>query len=367
MPGGSNKPSAFDNVELQPDPVANTTGDNNENGNVDNPDNTDPDGGSTQNVNTVLPARVEYSYDYCEDFAGIDVFINAYDEDGNVLWTNEYPKIAVGQYETVTEIGLRDELYYIVINGTLFAFDAYTGNTSWSVDNVGASCCWVFDGDVLYIAGYEGPALVAIDNNGKEIHRYDQFTNKEAQDYFWASDLFFDGMDLIKVYYNSYIPLVVDPKTGEAYPVDLEGCKYEELATRDWELTFYSSSEDLDFTYLADITGECSIEIDDEYNVSFHFSDKDRELSCDYVPCYFLPHDLFEGIDNYFYGSWNLQGKVDEHNTIAMQLSAPDTLNMLWFTTDENGDPAEFYSFEFMDAEILQYHKDKLELNNQGK
>ena len=46
-------------------------------------------------------------------------------------------------------------------------------------------------------------------------------------------------------------------------------------------------------------------------------------------------------------------------------MTEPDTLEMIWFVSD--GANKEFYKFDFMDAQLLQYYQDKLELNNQNK
>ena len=107
------------------------------------------------------------------------------------------------------------------------------------------------------------------------------------------------------------------------------------------------------------------MEIFDGYYVSFHFQDKDIDLNADYVKGYFRPNDLYDGVRDDYYGKWVLEGEVDPWNSFAMQMTEPDTLEMIWFVSD--GYDTEFYKFDFMDAQLLQYYQDKLELNNQNK
>ena len=48
-------------------------------------------------------------------------------------------------------------------------------------------------------------------------------------------------------------------------------------------------------------------------------------------------------------------------------MSDPDTLNLVWFRKDADGNDLGCMSFEVMDEELLQYYQDKLNLNNQNK
>ena len=318
--------------------------------------------------NTVYPDHFFSWHETHEDFPSMDVHVSGIDGNGNTIWERVFPDINIGQYDMYTDLFFMNDDYLIVVDGTLYAINCYTGLTDWSVENVGYSCSYAFKDNSVYITGYEGPALVVIDANGNVVHRYDQFTNaNDLGDYYWACDLFFEDEKLYKKYDSSNFCLLVNPRTGEAIPEEFsEGSeeKFEELL-REWEFGHYQGRTDLECTYAKDITGECTLEIDEGYYVSFHFQDKDIDLNADYVKGYFRPRDLYDGVRDDFYGEWVLEGEVDPWNSFAMQMTEPDTLEMIWFVSD--GANNEFYKFEFGDAEILQYYKDKLELNNQNK
>lgn len=318
--------------------------------------------------NTVLPDHYYTWHETNEDFPSMNIHVSGEDGKGKVIWERVFPDVNIGQYDTYTDLFFMNDDYLIVVDGTLYAINCYTGLTDWSVEYVGASCSYAFKDNTLYITGYEGPALVVIDANGNVVHRYDQFTNaNDIGEYYWACDLYFEDDKLIKKYDSSNICLIVNPRTGEAVPETFEEGseeKFEKLL-REWEFGHYQGRTDLESTYAKDITGECTLEIFDGYYVSFHFQDKDIDLNADYVKGYFRPNDLYDGVRDDYYGKWVLEGEVDPWNSFAMQMTEPDTLEMIWFVSD--GYDTDFYKFDFMDAQLLQYYQDKLELNNQNK
>ena len=318
--------------------------------------------------NTVLPDHYYTWHETNEDFPSMNIHVSGEDGNGKVIWERVFPDVNIGQYDTYTDLFFMNDDYLIVVDGTLYAINCYTGLTDWSVEYVGASCSYAFKDNTLYITGYEGPALVVIDANGNVVHRYDQFTNaNDIGEYYWACDLYFEDDKLIKKYDSSNICLIVNPRTGEAVPETFEEGseeKFEKLL-REWEFGHYQGRTDLESTYAKDITGECTLEIFDGYYVSFHFQDKDIDLNADYVKGYFRPNDLYDGVRDDYYGKWVLEGEVDPWNSFAMQMTEPDTLEMIWFVSD--GYDTEFYKFDFMDAQLLKYYQDKLELNNQNK
>ena len=371
-------------VDQQPDPIKDN---NNEHANItdtDKPDTNNEDGSEpgTETLassdlnefdtvapdNTVFPEHL-YTWDEThEDFPSMDVHVSGADKNDEVIWERVFPDINIGQYDMYTDMFFIDDYYTIVVDGTLYAINCYTGMTEWSVDRVGYSCSYTYKDNNLYITGVEGPALVVIDSSGNEVYRYDSFTNaNDLGDYYWACDLFFEDGKLYKKYDSTNFCLLINPRTGEAIPEEFaEGSeeKFEKLL-REWEFGNYQGRTDLESTFAADITGECELEIHDGYYVTFHFEDKDIKLDADYVKGYFRPKDLYDGVRDDFYGEWILECEVDPCNYFAMQMTEPDTLEMMWFVTDGSS-PLEFYKFEFMDAQLLQYYKDKLELNNKN-
>ena len=374
-------------VNQEPDPIKENTGNDINVPDTDDPeaDNTDPvadpdpdtyDGHDDLNEfdivdenNTEYPSSYYLWHESIESKAAIDVHFQACDKNEDVLWERVFPEIMVGQYDSYTMIYEIKDNFYLVVDGTLYAINVYTGLTSWKVDYVGSSCSFDVKDNVLYITGYEGPALVVIDEDGNVLHRYETFTNaNDLGEYFWACDLFFEDDTLIKKYDSSSFCLVVDPETGEAYPEEFEPGSEEqfEKLKREWEFGHYQRKTEDFITYAKDITGECEFEIYDDYYVTFNFEDRDLKLNADFVKGYLRPRDLYDGVRDDFYGEWILECEVDPWNSFAMQMTEPDKLEVMWFVT--NGSTLlDFYKFEFDDAELMQYYRDKLELNSQNK
>lgn len=333
-----------------------------------NPDEGDGKDGDVQIDVSIIPTTIEVSYEVRSDVAGVDITVDAKDENAKTLWKKSFEKVMVGQYDTHTVIGPKNTNYYIVVSGTLYCLNICTGDELWTVDTVGASCAWDFDDkDNLYIAGYDGPALVVIDKNGKELHRYDQIKNKvEYQDFYWVSGLYYEDGKVRCTYDSSPLCLIIDPETGEGSGEEFGEIKIERI-DRKWKMLNYYSNTDKDTHFAAELDGECTISITDDYYFTFSYSNGNDKYDCSYVSCCLRPFDLFEGISDYYYGVWTLECKADECNSFAYQMSDPDTLNLLWFRKDADGNDLGYMSFEFMDEELLQYYQDKLKLDNQNK
>ena len=350
---GSN-PSPFDNAGGELDPVKPLTG----NDQSSNP-------GDTQIDIIKVPASVEVTYEVRDDSAAVDITVTAIDDAGEAIWRKTFEKVMVGQYDSHTAIGIVDKGYYIVVAGTLYCLGLYSGDEIWSVEGVGASCSWDFDDqDNLYIAGYEGPRLAVIDKKGNVVNKYDSLKNADDfQDYYWTSGLYYEDGKVRCTYDSTYTCLIIDPATGIASEEEFGEINISGV-TKKWDLNHYASDKDRDTHFASELDGQCTLSISDGYYLTFSYANGDDKYECSYVSCYLRPFDLFEGIRDDYYGVWTFEGKADDQNSFAFQMSEPDTLNLLWFRKDENGNDIGYMSFEFMDAEVLQYYHDKLELNN---
>ena len=81
----------------------------------------------------------------------------------------------------------------------------------------------------------------------------------------------------------------------------------------------------------------------------------------------FRPIDLYDGVRDDYYGVWTGECSEwdDPNNSFAFQMTDPDTLEMIWFTYDDDGNPGDYYTIvRFFNAELLKYYQDKLNLNN---
>lgn len=371
--GGKVDPSLFNDANLTDDPVIGDGGNvtdlpaNNDNG--DNTNNNTGDNGNDAATSNVLPSSMQYTYKSLDQSAEYIDIINAYDENDNILWTYESDPIGVGQYDNTTDIGVRDSGYYIVEKGTLNCTDIYTGKIKWSnSDGVGASCSYCFDDDdTIYICGYEGPALVVIDKDGNTLKYYGTLTRTDGTDeLYWASGLFFDydGKTLLKTFDNSSFRYVVDIDNGTIHQEEFEGEVNWNEITGDFTMTRWSCSDGRDNQSCED---KFEITITDDYYMTLkHININGSEDEFEYMPIIFHPGNLYDGQSDYYYGKWVGECKVwnDRYNSFAFTMTDPNTLEVIWFTYDDAGEPLDYYIISFFDSELLQYYKDVQDLRN---
>lgn len=348
-----------------------TTGD--DKGDVTDTNTTDNNEGNIEPETGVPPYWYEFDYTNTEN-ASVIGHITAYDTDDNILWEYYTGEIMVGQYDNLQEIGERDNGYYFVADGVLFCLSKYSGRVLWLYDKhngVGASCSYAFDEDgTIYIGGYEGPRLAVIDKDGKELYYYTHDTliadSNELDDYYWLYDLKLEDDKVVEYYYSTTRCLIIDPKTGEAYPEEFaEDADWSSLI-REWEFTNWQSND-----------GSTSYEAGGSFKVEFigdntehdlcmsltYISEGGNEVEFSYMPVSFRAEDLYEGVSDYFYGVWcgECAPYGDEDNFFAFQMTDPDTLEVIWFQNQPDG----YTIISFMDKEILQYYQDVLALRQQ--
>ena len=129
--------------------------------------------------------------------------LTAKDTAGNVKWTyysDSYPAAELSAFSLI----LNDHGgIFVVENGTIKAFDYYTGSIKWeNPDFKGspAKDCYAFSSsDKLYIAGYYGPDLFVVDADGKTVCRADSLVSGS----YWADEIYFSGGDNMTIHYAS--------------------------------------------------------------------------------------------------------------------------------------------------------------------
>lgn len=120
--------------------------------------------------------------------------LTACDRNGNTVWTYLSDLYPVGQLDFISDIGGNADRYYIVENGSILAFDMNTGTLLWKNDDfcgspAGTDCAAFDEAGNLYICGFFGPDLFAVDSNGNTICSKDYLHN----DYYWACSLTLTG------------------------------------------------------------------------------------------------------------------------------------------------------------------------------
>lgn len=104
---------------------------------------------------------------------------------GNVLWTYRTGSYAQTELYRINDVGACNGAYYIVEGGTVVALDMANGAVRWKNSNFGGSAyASAFGADgVLYLCGYYGPDLFAVDMDGNVVKRMDTVAAGYARPY----------------------------------------------------------------------------------------------------------------------------------------------------------------------------------------
>ena len=131
-------------------------------------------------------AAVEFQREYTEDYREYAV-ITGKNGQGDVVWSLSTGKYIATELDAVSEIGIRENVYYYVEGGTLVALNLEDGTTLWeNSDFMGFSPSWAFgENGEIYLCGYYGPDFFAVDEGGNTLAKIQQFN--EA--YYWASGI----------------------------------------------------------------------------------------------------------------------------------------------------------------------------------
>ncbi len=170
-------------------------------------------GSSNGAENKVQPARIEHEYTNNNDeFCTYYMTLNAYDENGALMWKYITPDSMIGQCESLEYLGMKNGLVYVNESGLfdkekmsdgifdysqrLRALSAVDGTVMWdNTDYSGTGSSYVFDDEGnIYLTGYFGPDCMKIDCTGKTVW----MQNSIDPDLYWAYDITLEN-DVITV------------------------------------------------------------------------------------------------------------------------------------------------------------------------
>jgi hypothetical protein len=145
---------------------------------------------STEVTQTVTDVSLVSSIEESTEFATI----NGTDADGNTVWTVETEGYPAAQLTAFADIGIYEDQYFYVENGSVVSLDVQTGSVNWKNPDFGGSPsqnCHLIDSENgnIYLSGYFGPDFYAVDKSGTTLKRIQQVDS----DYFWPCELTVDG------------------------------------------------------------------------------------------------------------------------------------------------------------------------------
>lgn len=127
--------------------------------------------------------RFESYYENSKEYA----IIEGVDASGNIIWIYETGKYDATQLSRVSELGIKDDVYYFVDDGAVVALSLEDGSIIWKNADFGGSgmdCAFGPDG-TIYVTGYFGPDLFVLDSRGNTVKKIDTFNS----DYFWPYEV----------------------------------------------------------------------------------------------------------------------------------------------------------------------------------
>lgn len=171
-----------------------------------------------------LKRPVDFSFDTeGNDRGQVKGILEAFDENGDSLWTYETEYYGVTELDVVQDIGMSKNGYLILAGGSIYCIDVNSGNPNilWKNDEfAGASASFDFDEKYnLYICGYYGPHLMVIDSDGNTVNRYD-ILDSEVD---WPCSLTYVDNKVLIGFENEDATYSIDPKTGEYSTIYTDG------------------------------------------------------------------------------------------------------------------------------------------------
>ena len=146
--------------------------------------------------------------------------LRAFDSDGKMLWEYQTEDIEYSELETLQDIGRFGNGYVILADGELICIGS-NGSPLWiNRDFGGGSASFVIDGDTLYLTGYYGPELIAVDSIGRTVSRYASLDS----DFYGAYSLTLED-GLLHICHDAGGALAVDPLTGSFSYIESEHLK----------------------------------------------------------------------------------------------------------------------------------------------
>lgn len=215
--------------------------------------------------------------------------ISGLNESGEVVWTYETEKYGVAQLERIFEIGVRENRYYFIEDGTVVVLNLSDGSVLWKNGDYGSfGTDFAFGKDgTLYLCGYLRPDFFAVDKDGKTLRRIQNFD----QDYFWATKIEYQNNQVIVTLDHSPSGDQSNSKcvvnlNDYTYSFVEEGVSEQKNNTNNSETdkgtdagleSENSSTENIDMTHIRDVYASSSLS---EYNMT-HFPERvcDGDLS----------------------------------------------------------------------------------------
>ncbi len=115
-------------------------------------------------------------------------------------WEYKTGKHSLAQNYNVELVYETSERLYVNDGGSIVALDVRDGRELWRNNEYegGGSSAIMDDNGNLYVAGYEYPALMGIDPNGKTLLYVEQFA-----DYYWTRDIVLEDDFTLAIYYET--------------------------------------------------------------------------------------------------------------------------------------------------------------------
>ena len=114
---------------------------------------------------------------YTDDFKEV-AEITGLDSAGKELWFTKTDEFPGTDLTLCDEIGIENNMFYYVENGTVVTLDLRDGSRIWeNRDFGGSSPTGVFDEEgTLYLCGYDHPDLFVVDKNGRTKRKVESFS-----------------------------------------------------------------------------------------------------------------------------------------------------------------------------------------------
>jgi len=169
------------------------------------------------NTDYVIPEEEELavSYEYKIDEAtNREYAVICCEGTKGTYWEYETAKLEIGQASGIEQLSSPSGAVYINEGGTIKAINAIDGHILWeNSDYQGSgSVSTVDENGILYIAGYESPALLVINKEGKTLHKTEAFG-----DYFWPYEMTIT---------DNILTIKFDSETDASVNVDIRDYSY---------------------------------------------------------------------------------------------------------------------------------------------
>lgn len=126
------------------------------------------------------------TFDVVNENAKEYAIITGYDKDNKAIWEYKTPEYERAELERVSDIGQKDNKYFIVQGGAIVALDMRTGNPLWTNDEFqGCGTDVVIGNDAIYLCGQYGPDFFAVSFDGVTLCNIRQFD----ESYYWAQSI----------------------------------------------------------------------------------------------------------------------------------------------------------------------------------